>query len=188
MQTGHSIAYFILSRVLIFGLISTVPSFQAHAQITFTSERDGNKEIYVMDSDGRNIRNLTKHPADDWTPSWSPDGNRIAFNSNRGGNWEIYVMDADGGNLRNLANDPVYDSGPSWSPDGERIAFTSSRNQNEHDSNIYVMDADGGNIQRLTKDPEVDNWPDSDWSRSAFSVSPASKQLIMWGRLKSESR
>ena len=57
---------------------------------------------------------------------------------------------------------------------------------NEHDSNIYVMDADGGNIQRLTKDPEVDNWPD--WSRSAFSVSPASKQLIMWGRLKSESR
>ena len=113
-------------------------------------------------------------------------GAQIAFTSYRDGNAEIYVMDADGGNLRNLTNNPVYDSGPSWSPDGERIAFASSRNRNEHDTNIYVMDADGGNLQKLTKDPEVDNRPD--WARSVFSVSPASKQLLIWGWLKSESR
>ena len=139
-----------------------------------------------MDADGGNPQRLTRHLAFDSGPSWSPGGEHIAFDSDRGGNNEIYVMDVDGGNLRNLTNDPAYDDDPSWSPDGERIVFTSNRNRNEHDFNIYVMDADGGNLQRLTKDPEVDYEPD--WARSVFSVSPANKQLLIWGRLKSESR
>ena len=116
MQLRHGFAYFILGKVLIFGLISSMQNFQAHAQIAFKSERDGNREIYVMDADGRNPRNLTKNPADDWTPSWSPNGERIAFNTRRPGNSEIYVMDADGDNPQNLTNDPEWDNSPSWSP------------------------------------------------------------------------
>ena len=62
--------------------------------IAFESKRDGNWEIYVMDSDGSNPRRLTDHPAEDKYPSWSPDGRYIAFQSNRDhDNWEIYVMD-----------------------------------------------------------------------------------------------
>ena len=54
------------------------------------------------------------HRAWDWSPSWSPDGNRIVFESWRDGNVEIYVMDADGGNLQNLTNHRRGDFSPAW--------------------------------------------------------------------------
>ena len=79
------------------GLALFMADVQVGAQIAFTSYRDGNGEIYVMDADGGNLRNLTRNPALDWGPAWSPDGGRIAFTSNRDGNFEIYVMDAKGG-------------------------------------------------------------------------------------------
>ena len=70
-------------------------------QIAFVSWRDGNSEIYVMDADGNNQIRLTNHPEEDSSPSWSPDGARIAFVSNRnGGNRQIYVMDSNGKNVK----------------------------------------------------------------------------------------
>ena len=159
--------------------------------IAFASTRDGNHEIYVMDADGGNPQRLTRHISHDWSASWSPSGEHIAFASFRGGNAEVYVMDADGGNLRNLTNNnDAYDASPSWSPDGQRIAFASATKAAKAKDrlifDIYVMDSDGGNLQQLTKDAESDSSPD--WSRSVFSVSPASKQLIIWGWLKNDSR
>jgi TolB protein len=82
--------------------------------IAFVSIRDGNAEVYVMDADGKNQRNLTNNPADDWGPAWSPDGKMIAFTSKRDGNLEVYVMDADGKNQHNLTNNPADDWCPSW--------------------------------------------------------------------------
>ena len=112
-------------------------------RIAFVSERDGNREIYVMNADGGKPKNLTKNPLDDRYPSWSPDGKRIAFTSERDDDREIYVMDVDGGNPQNLTNNPLDDWYPSWSPDGERIAFTSGSNWNIPGGNedIYVIDA-----------------------------------------------
>ena len=74
------------------------------SRIAFTSYRDGNWDIYVMDADGSNQQRLTDNPAVDRMPSWSADGSRIAFVSGRDGNWDIYVMDADGSNQQRLTD------------------------------------------------------------------------------------
>jgi TolB protein len=87
-------------------------------RIAFTSNRDGNQEIYVMNADGSNEIRLTNDPADDAHPSWSPDGRRIAFHRTVLGHGQIHVMKADGTDVKRLTElSPVAFSGwPSWGP------------------------------------------------------------------------
>ena len=111
------------------------PSWSPDGQhIAFSSKRDGDFEIYVMEADGSNLRRLTENEAWDGGPSWSPDGQHIAFSAGS----DIYVMDADGRNQRRLTENGGSD--PSWSPDGQHIAFVSDRDGN---AEIYVMDLAG---------------------------------------------
>ena len=181
MQRKDKFTYMILASVVVLGLTLLMVNVDAQARIAFVSDRDGNAEIYVMDADGENQRNLTNHPNEDFQPSWSPAGKRIAFISDRDGhvnirdspNYEIYVMDADGGNQLNLTNDPHNDKSPSWSPDGKRIVFSSDRdNDRGHNIEIYVMDADGENQERLTNNLTEDQYPSwsPDGKRIAFSA------------------
>jgi TolB protein len=60
--------------------------------IAFTSNRDGNYDIYVMNADASDLRNVTRDPGQDNYAAWSPDGERLAFISNRSGAYEVYVM------------------------------------------------------------------------------------------------
>ena len=134
------------------------------SKILFTSDRDGNHDIYVMDAvdangdgNGDNQRRLTNNPAQDSGPVWSPDGMRAAFYSNRNGNFDIYVMDlvdadndGNGDNLTRLTNNTIGDFSPAWSPDGNKIVFTSNRDRRNE---IYVMNIDGTNQTRLTTNP-----------------------------------
>ena len=123
-------------------------------KIVFYSKRDGNTEIYTMNSDGSNQTRLTFNNASDSSAAWSPNGRQIAFHSYRDDdqNPEIYVMDADGSNQRRLTHHAGIDGDPDWSPDGKQIAFTSNRDAKEGEPNldIYTMDADGGNVRRVT--------------------------------------
>jgi TolB protein len=92
--------------------------------IAFVSRRDGNREIYVMSALGEDAVNLTRNPAQDYAPVWSPDGKRIAFISNRNGQPELFVMQADGSQVTELSVVPgtrAYGE-PSWSPDGRQLA------------------------------------------------------------------
>ena len=74
--------------------------------IVFTSERNGDLEIYTMDADGQNQTRLTDNPGYDQGPVWSPDGARIAYHSWNGRDLELWVMDADGSNKTQLTNSP----------------------------------------------------------------------------------
>jgi Tol biopolymer transport system component len=85
-------------------------------RIAFPSNRDGNHEIYVMDADGRNLRNLTRSTFDEGHPAWSPDGQWIAFVRALGLNQDIFTMTADGAAITNLTQSPAQDWDPAWLP------------------------------------------------------------------------
>ncbi len=144
-------------------------------KIAFTSRRDGNIDIYVMDVDGRNQRRVTVNPANDGLPAWSPDGKKIAFVSNRNNvnkdHKQIWVIDADGKNPIRLT-DGLVDSYPDWSPDGTKIVYDAHLVPEGHNlapGGIAVMDADGNN-KRLVKNARgVHPTWSPDGKRIAFS-------------------
>jgi TolB protein len=128
------------------------------------SERDGNKEIYVMNADGTGQTRLTNKPAPDDCPAWSPDGSKIAFGWSYEGSGEVYVMNADGTGQARLAEVGLAEP-PTWSPDGSQIAFVSQRGfdtgllYEPNAREIYVMNADGTGQTRLTNNEAKDESP-----------------------------
>src|SRR5581483_8117322 len=98
----------------------------ASGRIAFTSEKDGNKDIYVVNADGSGLERLTSEKGDDEFPAWSRDGRRIAFVSYRNFVTDIYVMNADGSNVRQVTRGPGRESSPAWSADGKRLVYAST--------------------------------------------------------------
>jgi dipeptidyl aminopeptidase/acylaminoacyl peptidase len=95
----------------------------------------GQEDIYVSDTNGSGLRQLTDDPFNDRNPRWAPDGSRIAFYSNRSGNYEIWTVAPDGGALQQVtASEPRSALYPTWSPDGLRLMFT------DYDSSTSVID------------------------------------------------
>ena len=126
-------------------------------------------EIYVASADGKQHRNLTKNPANDWGPDWSPDGKTIAFNSDRDHltGTRGYLMNPDGTNLRRIDVD-MWLEYPSWSPDSRKLAFMGALGSNYE---LFVVDLDTNVVTKLTDSPGHDAWPawSPDGSTIAFS-------------------
>jgi TolB protein len=117
-------------------------------RIAFMSARDGNPEIYVMNTDGTNVRRLTNHPAGESSPTWSPSGTEIAFTSDRTGKAQVYIMGVDGTNLRRLTTDESEADRATWSPAPfNEIAFA-ARTGPGYDIKVY--DIATGRTRQIT--------------------------------------
>lgn len=102
--------------------------------------------LYIMDVDGRNSRQLTDMEGTEYLPSWSPDGTKIAFINNLGGQQVIYTINVDGSELTALTDNTSKAYMPVWSPDGQQIVFNSDRSGVDY---LYVMNADGSGVREL---------------------------------------
>ena len=122
-----------------------------NSKIAF-SNQGGSADIFVVNSDGTGLVNLTnRSKARETSPVWSPDGGAIAFVNDAGGFGvfpDICVMNADGSNVVNLTNDGAIDTSPSWSPDGTKICFASNRDHGWQQ--IFVIKRDGSDVINLT--------------------------------------
>jgi len=105
----------------------------------------GTLEIWTMDRDGGNKRQVTRLGAASFAPYFHPDGKRILFSSNhpdpKGRNFDLYLVNDDGTGLEKVASDPTFDGFPMFSPDGRQLVFASNRGAKARgETNVFLAD------------------------------------------------
>jgi len=130
------------------------PRFTNDYRVIYASHWEDHAEIFIADSTGQNIKQLTHNNYQDGDPVISPDESKIVFFSTRDGNSEIYTMNMDGTDQKRLTYNEYDDWTPSWSPDASKIAFNGYRNGI---FDIYIMNKDGSDLQNITN---------SEWSET----------------------
>jgi TolB protein len=148
-KVAHEFAADIIAK---FGLQSLLGS-----HIYFVSDRTGHKEIWSMDYDGNNQKQITHYNNTCITPSVSPDGTKLAFTTFATGNPSIFVFSLETGRKLLFYNQKVsLNATPNFSPDGKKILFASSANGY---TNIFEADVDGSHLQRLSNTRKIEVEP-----------------------------
>lgn len=162
-----------LLSINVAGICSKAPTT---AKIVFTSSRDGNREIYMMNPDGSDQVRLTNHRADDAIPTWSPTGEHILFASDRDRftlSRDLYLMDPDSKNVRRVFGKSEDRSAATWSPDGKQIAY---RRRELNGSYIYIGTIDGKKEERVAIGGGMPAWS-PDGTQIAFLSGFENKQV-----------
>lgn len=133
-------------------------------KIAMSCDRSGKKEIYSMNYDGTDVKQVTQHRSIAFAPSWSPDGTRIAyslFTKHKGNikNIDLYEFDFATSTYRMLSNRKGINSGAAYSPDGKKIALTMSFLGNPE---VFTLDPTNQQVTRVTKSMGFD--VDPSWS------------------------
>jgi TolB protein len=119
--------------------------------------KDGKRfRLVISDADGQNIRNAMTSGDPIISPSWSPDGKKVAYVSFEDRKPVIYVHELATGRRIALSNQKGNNSAPGWSPDGKRLAISLSKDGN---TQIYGINADGSGLRRLTRGNTIDTEP-----------------------------
>lgn len=142
----------ILTVALSITIHGALASGDPSSDLLFTSNHEGNSELYLLRAGETKWINLTQHPAPDNWGVWSPDGRYIVFQTRRHGALDLYRMNADGSQPVRLTDNDAHDYLPSWTPDGTHITFLSWRleaGDEESATHFYQMTADGEKQQRL---------------------------------------
>ena len=116
-------------------------------KILFQSNRNRNEQVYIMNSDGSNQKNISNNSLSETLPDWHPEGDKIVFTSGKKFvHRNIYTMDINGANKKKLTD---FDDkagllgGPRWSPNGKKILFTLNQQ-------VYTMNSNGSNMRDIT--------------------------------------
>ena len=141
--------------------------------IAFSSERNGNLDVYLIPVGGGNAKQLTNHTADDTVLGWSSDSRSILFSSNRGEDFmpQLYLVGTEGGMPWKAGTDMGVQA--SYSPDGQRLAYNQKSQvywrkyyRGSYQSDIMIMDVAAKKFTQVTDFDGADSWPM--WGRDGF--------------------
>jgi TolB protein len=135
-------------------------------KIVFVSARTGNKEVYIMDYDGYNVRRLTRNGSINLNPSFSPNGREIIYTSYKKGNPDLYRREIFTGVESRISSRTGLNVTGAWCPHGNKIALAMSKDGN---CQIYLINRNGKELARLTKDDAIDISPS--WSPNGSQIS-----------------
>jgi Tol biopolymer transport system component len=144
-------------------------------ELAYEQEVGGNVDLYVIAASEGQPRRLTRDPADDTLPRWTPDGARIVFSSRRTGNWQIWEVAARGGEPRRLRTDDATEYQADVSPDGRTLAFLSNLDGPER---LMLMTLATGATRELVRHGRRTIFGNPHWSRDGARIAFSSNWRI----------
>ncbi len=149
--------------------------------VAFTSNRDGNLDLWKVSTSTGSVVRITEHAAEDWDPAFTADGRQVLWSSNRTGRFEVWMAEADGSNPRQVSHDGASAQNPTATPDGSWIVYTSARPDRP---GVYKVRPDGSQTTLVA--PQAALWPEvsPDGRLVLFTIVEADRHAIRVVRLE----